>query len=140
MPISTFNSSSGTRGSFISLLGGRLINAKSFPFSLALVQLTFTKCMNAALVPLGLQGIRVLNYLDDWLILAHSRESVSYNRDVVLRHVRALGLRTNNKKSVFSPPLNKLRFWEFTWIPLKCRSVWLLPGFPASIHVWPALS
>ncbi len=31
-------------------------------------------------------------------------------------------------------------FWEFTWIPFKCRSVWLLPGFPASIHVWPASS
>ncbi len=31
--------------------------------------------MNAALAPLRLQGIRVLNYLDDWLILAHYRPS-----------------------------------------------------------------
>ncbi len=46
--------------------------------------------------PLGLQGIRVLHYLDDWLILAHSRELVSY-------HIRALGLRTNTKKSVLTP-------------------------------------
>ncbi len=53
--------------------------------------------------PLRLQGICAFNYLDDWLILAHSKESVSCYRDVVLRHVRALGLRTNTKKSVPSP-------------------------------------
>ncbi len=59
--------------------------------------------MDAALAPLRLQGIRVLNYLDDWLILAHSRELVSRHRDIVLGHIHSLGLRVNAKKSVLLP-------------------------------------
>ncbi len=59
--------------------------------------------MDAALAPLRLQGIRVLNYLDDWLILAHSRELVSRHRDIVLGHIHSLGLRMNAKKSVLLP-------------------------------------
>ncbi len=82
--------------------GGKAYQYKVLPFGLALVLRMFTKCMDAALAPLRLQGIRVLNYLDDWLILVHSRESVSCHRDVVLRNVCALGLRTNTKKSVLS--------------------------------------
>ncbi len=59
--------------------------------------------MDAALAPLRLQGIRVLNYLDDWLILAHSRELVSRHRDIVLGHIHSLGLGMNAKKSVLLP-------------------------------------
>ncbi len=77
--------------------------ARVLPFGLALAPRTFTKCMDAALAPLRLQGIRVLNYLDDWLILAHSRELVSRHRDIVLGHIHSLGLRMNAKKSVLLP-------------------------------------
>ncbi len=59
--------------------------------------------MDAALTPLRLQGIRVLNYLDDWLILARSRELVSRHRDIVLGHIHSLGLRMNAKESVLLP-------------------------------------
>ncbi len=59
--------------------GGKAYQYKVLP----LAPRTFTKCMDAALAPLRLQGIRVLNYLDDWLILAHSRELVSRHRDIV---------------------------------------------------------
>ncbi len=79
------------------------IQYKVLPFGLALAPRTFTKCMDTALAPLRFQGIRVLNYLDDWLILAHSRELVSRHRDIVLRHIHSLGLRMNAKKSVLFP-------------------------------------
>ncbi len=59
--------------------------------------------MDAALAPLRLQGIRILNYIDDWLILAHSEQLAVRHRDVVLAHMKELGLRLNAKKSVLSP-------------------------------------
>ncbi len=83
--------------------GGKAYQYTVLPFGLALAPRTFTKCMDAALAPLRLQGIRVLNYLDDWLILAHSRELVSRHRDIVLGHIHSLGLRMNAKKSVLLP-------------------------------------
>ncbi len=83
--------------------GGKAYQYKVLPFGLALAPRTFTKCMDAALAPLRLQGIGVLNYLDDWLILAHSRELVSRHRDIVLGHIHSLGLRMNAKKSVLLP-------------------------------------
>ncbi len=55
--------------------------------------------MDAALAPLRFQGIRVLNYLDDWL----SESLVSRHRDIVLHHIHFLGLRMNAKKSVLFP-------------------------------------
>ncbi len=63
----------------------------------------FTKCVDAALAPLRLQGIRTLHYIDDWLILAQSERVAAQHRDVVLAHLKVLGLRLNAKKSVLSP-------------------------------------
>ncbi|MGL4480680.1 MAG: reverse transcriptase domain-containing protein [Aeromonas veronii] len=64
---------------------------------------TFTKCMDAALSPLRQMGIRVLNYLDDWLILARSREELVHHRSVLLSHLECLGLRVNLAKSALLP-------------------------------------
>ncbi|KAG1935258.1 gag-pol fusion protein [Pimephales promelas] len=73
------------------------------PFGLALSPRVFTKIVEAALVPLREQGVRILNYLDDWLILAHSREQVCEHRDLVLRHLACLGFRVNREKSKLCP-------------------------------------
>jgi hypothetical protein len=84
-------------------VGERAFQYRVLPFGLSLAPRTFTKCMDAALAPLRLQGIRVLNYLDDWLILAQSRKLVAHHRDIVLSHIQSLGLRLNSEKSVLAP-------------------------------------
>lgn len=47
--------------------GGKAYQYRVLPFCLALAPRMFTKCMDAVLAPLRLQGIRVLNHLDDCL-------------------------------------------------------------------------
>ncbi len=72
------------------------------PFSLELSPRTFTKCVDAALAPLHLQSIRIMNYIDDWLILAQSHQLAVRHRNVVLAHMKELGLWLNAKKCAFS--------------------------------------
>ncbi len=48
-------------------------------------------------------GIRILNYIDDWLIMARSREQLCDHRDLVLQHLSQLGLWVNWEKSKLSP-------------------------------------
>ncbi len=83
--------------------GGKAYQFWVLPFGLALSPRTFTKCVDAALVPLRLQGISIMNYIDDWLILAQSHQLAVWHRDVVLAHMTELGLRLNAKKSMLSP-------------------------------------
>lgn len=94
--------------------GGEAYQYRVLPFGLALSPRTFTKCMDAAIAPLRLQGIRILNYIDDWLILAQSEHQAVRHRDVVLAHIKRLGLRLNAKKSVLSP-LQRTTFLGVVW-------------------------
>jgi hypothetical protein len=73
------------------------------PFGLSLAPRTFTKCVDAALSPLRQRGVRVLNYLDDWLVLAQSRGELIAHRDLILGHLKCLGLTINVSKSKLSP-------------------------------------
>ncbi len=47
--------------------------------------------------------MRILNYLDDWLILAQSQDQLCEHRDLVLSHLSQLGLRVNWEKSKLLP-------------------------------------
>ncbi len=82
---------------------GRAYQYKALPFGLSLSPRLFTKVVEAALVLLREAGIRVLNYLDDWLILAQSRALLCEHRDTVLSHFSRLGLLVNREKSKLSP-------------------------------------
>ncbi len=95
-------------------LGGKAYQYRVLQFGLALSPRTFTKCVDAALAPLRLQGIRILNYIDDWLILAQSEQVAVRHRDVVLAHMRDLGLRLNAKKSVL-PPVQRTTYLGVVW-------------------------
>ncbi len=82
---------------------GRAWQYRVLPFGLSLSPCVFTKVVEGALTPLREVGVRILNYLDDWLILAQSREQLCDHRDLVLRHISQLGLRVNLEKSKLSP-------------------------------------
>ncbi len=82
---------------------GRADQYKVLPFGLSLSPRVFTKVAEAALVPLREQGVRILNYLDDWLILAQSQDQLCEHRDMVLSHLSQLGLQVNWEKSKLSP-------------------------------------
>ncbi len=55
--------------------------------------------MNAALIPLHRQGLRISNYLDDWVICSPTEQQARNNTKVVLGHLQKLGLTLNSKKS-----------------------------------------
>ncbi len=82
---------------------GQAYQYKVLHFGLSLSPCVFTKVVEAALVPLREQGVRILNYLDDWLILAQSRKQLSAHRDLVLKHLSLLGLRVNWEKNKLVP-------------------------------------
>ncbi len=82
---------------------GRAYQYKVLPFGLSLSPRVFTKVAEAALVPLREQGVRILNYLDDWLILVQSQDQLCEHRDLVLSDLSQLGLRVNWEKSKLLP-------------------------------------
>ncbi len=73
------------------------------PFGLSLAPRTFTKCMDVTLSALRQMGVCILNYLDDWFILAQSEAELLAHRSLLLSHLERLGLRINFTKSSLSP-------------------------------------
>lgn len=82
---------------------GRVYEFRVLPFGISPAPRTFTRCMDAALSPLRQRGIRILNYLDDWLVCAVSEEQHRHHVALLLEHVQRLGLHLNYKKSRLQP-------------------------------------
>ncbi len=94
---------------------GRAYQCKALHFGLSLSPRVFTKVMEEALVPLKEAVIHILNYIDDWLILAQSRALLCEHRDTVLSHLRASGQLGKEQtlpyaEDLFSWGMNK---WNF---------------------------
>lgn len=62
---------------------GQAFQFQVLQFGLSLVPRVFTRVVSATLAPLQLLGIKILPYLDDWLICAPSREQVIRNTEEV---------------------------------------------------------
>ncbi len=76
------------------------------PFGLSLSPRTFCLCTEVDLNPLRTAGLKILTCIDDWLIIANSREKVMQNTACVLPHITVLGFRVNVGKSNFTPVQN----------------------------------
>ncbi|XP_034001039.1 uncharacterized protein LOC117494304 [Trematomus bernacchii] len=82
---------------------GRHFQFRVLPFGLSLSPRVFTSCVAAALSPLQSQGMKILPYLDDWLICAPSRLQSTQDTALLLSHVARLGLRVNMEKICLNP-------------------------------------
>ncbi len=105
---------------------------KVLPFGLSLAPHTFTRCMDAARSPLRQMEIRILHYLDNWLILAQSEAVSTSYMTLLLSLLDCLGLRVNFSKNILSPS-QRVSFlgtvidsvqMEETQNNCQCPSVW----------------
>src|SRR4029434_8992304 len=70
----------------------------ALPFGLSLVPRVFTECVEAAIAPLRLRGLRVYNCLGDWLVASHSGAAAVQDGHLVVAHLYRLGFMINRKK------------------------------------------
>src|SRR4029434_5574784 len=83
--------------------GGIAYQFHALPFGLALALWVFTKCVEAAIAPLRQRGLRLFNYLDDWLICARLRAAAVQDCHLVVAHLHRLGFVIKKEKSVLRP-------------------------------------
>ncbi len=82
---------------------GQVYQFRVLPFGLSLAPRVFTRCMSASLSPLWSKGMRILPYLDDWLLCAPTRVHALCDTKIVLEHILKLGLTVNDTKSHLVP-------------------------------------
>ena len=82
---------------------GKVYQFKGLCFGLSTAPQVFTRVMAPVSVMLHDLGVRILQYLDDWLLLASSRAGALWARDTVLALCRQLGLVMNFDKSYLTP-------------------------------------
>ena len=104
--------------------GGQEYEFRVLPFGLSLSPRVFTRVVAAVLAPLHAQGIRVLPYLDDWLIQATSRQQAVEDTARVVSHVQSLGFRLNWEKSVLTPSQ------QITFVGISLDSVSMVATLP----------
>lgn len=82
---------------------GQVFQFQVLPFGLSLAQRIFTRVVSADVAPPQIQGLKILQYLDDWLLCAPSPDQVLEDTEMVVSHVQSLGFKVNWKKSNLHP-------------------------------------
>jgi len=82
---------------------GRLFEFQCLPFGLSSAPRVFTKLMKVPIAILRSQGIRLVIYLDDLLIMAESASIARQQVEDTIQLLHRLGFLINFKKSVLSP-------------------------------------
>ncbi|XP_072166762.1 uncharacterized protein [Diadema setosum] len=78
----------------------------ALPFGLKTAPCTFTRIVQALAAHLRERGIRIFVYLDDWLVLADSADTLRQHLDITLDLVSKLGFLVNYEKSQLEPTQN----------------------------------
>lgn len=86
---------------------GRLFHYNVLPFGLSFAPLVFTKILRPIVEHFRLLGIRIIFYIDDFLIISATLEGSLRERDLVLDTLRALGWYISVEKSSLVPEQQK---------------------------------
>ena len=84
-------------------LGGKIYQFRALCFGLATAPQVFTKVFNLVSEWAHIRGIRLLRYLDDWLIIAACKETCKKQLQLILNFLNALGVVVNVEKSELHP-------------------------------------
>ena len=101
-------------------MGGVPYQFRVLYFGLTTALQVFTRLMAPISAILHRYGIRILRYLDDWLILAESRTTCIQARDRLLHLCEELGLQVNHGKSSLAPSQ------DMTYLGMQILSVWFI--------------
>ena len=82
---------------------GRTYRYRVLPFGLSPAPRVFTRVVGALAAFLREKGLRLHVYLDDWLLVASSRDLLLQHVEVLIRWTQSLGFLINWDKSEFTP-------------------------------------
>lgn len=91
---------------------GKMYEFKSLPFGLATAPITFTKLLRPVVAFLRQQGVRLVVYLDDILLMAETQELLQQHLRLTMSLLTDLGFMLNLKKCVLTP-CRRLEFLGF---------------------------
>lgn len=94
------------------LFNKEMYEFKVLPFGLSSAPYVFTKLIRPILAHLRLQGVTIINYLDDFIIISESKQTCKDNVALVCKFLLSLGFIINYEKSQLSPRM-KCRFLGF---------------------------
>ena len=102
------------------VFNSKVYQFRALCFGLTTAPQVFTRVLAPLAKIAHLAGIRIILYLDDWLILANSLEEVLRAKEFILTLARELGIMINKEKSQLKPKqtitylgiqINSVTFW-----------------------------
>jgi len=84
-------------------IDGQVVSFTALPFGLSTAPRVFTKFMRPFVKFVRQQGVRMLQYLDDSLFMAETREELLRTRDIVQSLLQELGLQRKPSKGHWEP-------------------------------------
>ena len=102
---------------------GRTYQFKALPFGLSTAPMEFTVLAKEVKLMAIRKGIRIHQYLDDWLVRARSQQTCLQHTQILIKMCQDLGWLVNLEKSELEPK----QVFDFVGYQFDLRSGWVRP-------------